>query len=80
MISHLKDLDQPALSTRTATSAAAGRLAPSYTSELLYGVPPVDPLTFIVVPLLLTAVALAACLIPAFHAARIPPVVALRQE
>jgi putative ABC transport system permease protein len=49
-------------------------------AKLLYGVPPVDPLTFVVVPLLLIAVALAACLAPAFRAARISPVVALRQE
>ena len=49
-------------------------------AKLLYGVPPVDPLTFIAVPLLLTAVALAACLVPAFRAARISPMVALRQE
>jgi putative ABC transport system permease protein len=49
-------------------------------ARLLYGVPPVDPLTFITVTLLLTAVALAACLIPACRAARISPVAALRQE
>ena len=51
-----------------------------FMARLLYGVPPVDPLTFIAVPLLLTTVALAACLIPAFRAARISPVAALRQE
>ena len=49
-------------------------------AKLLYGVPPIDPLTFIAVPLLLTTVALAACLVPAFRAARISPVTALRQE
>ena len=49
-------------------------------AKLLYGVPPVDLLTFITVPLLLTTVALAACLVPAFRAARISPVAALRQE
>jgi putative ABC transport system permease protein len=49
-------------------------------ARLLYGVQPVDLLTFITVTLLLTAVALAACLIPAFRAAHISPVAALRQE
>ncbi|MBV8817963.1 MAG: FtsX-like permease family protein [Acidobacteriaceae bacterium] len=49
-------------------------------AKLLYGVPPLDPLTFIAVPLLLTVVALAACLVPAFRAARISPVAVLRQE
>jgi putative ABC transport system permease protein len=49
-------------------------------ARLLYGVRPVDPWTFITVPLLLISVALAACLIPAFRAAHISPVAALRQE
>ncbi|MGD0365104.1 MAG: hypothetical protein ABSC93_29840 [Bryobacteraceae bacterium] len=41
-------------------------------AKLLYGVPPVDPLTFVAVPLLLVTVALAACPVPAFapHASR----------
>jgi predicted lysophospholipase L1 biosynthesis ABC-type transport system permease subunit len=49
-------------------------------SKLLYKVPPADPVTFVAVPLLLTAVALAACLVPAFRASQISPVSALRQE
>ena len=49
-------------------------------SKLLYGVTPADPMTFVAVPLVLTAVALAACLIPALRAARISPMTALRYE
>jgi putative ABC transport system permease protein len=49
-------------------------------SSLLYGVSAVDPLTFAVIPLLLTAVAVAACFIPARRATRIDPLVALRNE
>jgi putative ABC transport system permease protein len=46
----------------------------------LYGVSPIDPLTFSLVPLLLIFVALAACLIPSWKASRIAPMTALRHE
>ena len=49
-------------------------------SGLLFGVTPTDPLTFIVVSLILLAVAVAACCFPARRAMKIEPVVALRQE
>ena len=49
-------------------------------SSLLFGVTSTDPLTFIVVSLLLIAVAIAACCFPARRAMKIEPIVALRQE
>ena len=64
----------------TAAGIAGALALTRLMAKLLYGVPPVDPLTFIAVPLVLTTVALAACLVPAFRAARISPVAALRQE
>lgn len=49
-------------------------------TTLLYGVPPTDLLTFVVVPLLLMVVALLANYLPARRAMRVDPVVALRHE
>ena len=49
-------------------------------ATLLFGVQPRDPLTFGAVAAILTLVAMAACVLPAWKASRIDPVIALRCE
>ena len=49
-------------------------------TSLLYGVGPLDPLTFLAVPALLGLCALAATCIPALRASGVPPTEALRAE
>jgi putative ABC transport system permease protein len=56
-------------------AAAAGVLRTQ-----LFGIGPRDPVTFLVVPLLLGLVGVAAILVPAWKAARLDPVTVLRSE
>jgi predicted permease len=49
-------------------------------STFLYGVTPVDPISFTVVPIVLLVVAVAACYVPARRAASVDPLVALRSS
>ena len=49
-------------------------------ASMLFDVSATDPLTFVVIALLLALVALLACWIPARHATKVDPLVALRHE
>jgi putative ABC transport system permease protein len=66
--------------TGTAAGLAASFFATRLVRSLLYGVGVNDPLTFIVVPLLLIAVALAAAYVPARRATLVDPAAVLRDE
>jgi putative ABC transport system permease protein len=59
-----------------AGALAAGQLL----RNQLLGVSPADPLTFVIVALLLSVIALSACFFPAWRASRTDPVAALKTE
>jgi putative ABC transport system permease protein len=67
-----------------ATGAVVGvvlaALSTRLISTFLFGVDPLDPLTFLTAPIVILSTALVAAAAPAWRASRIDPVVAFRQE
>ena len=61
-----------------AIGLTAALILSRYMSSLLFGIGTRDPITFMVLPLALLAIAVIATLIPAARAARVNPIVALR--
>lgn len=58
----------------------AAALTTRWLGSMLYGVKPLDPLTFVSAAILFTGVGLVACFLPALRALNVDPVVALRYE
>jgi ABC-type antimicrobial peptide transport system permease subunit len=58
--------------------AVAAGATTKYLTTLLYGVSSRDALTFVAVGIVMIAIALAACLVPALRAVRVDPLTALR--
>ena len=63
-----------------AIGVAGGLVLTRFLSTLLFHVAPTDPLTFLVVSVVLAIVAVAASVVPAWRATRVDPTVALRYE
>jgi putative ABC transport system permease protein len=69
------------LSAAGVATGFAGAVALTRTmTSLLFQVSPTDPIIFTGVPLMLVAVALIACFVPARRASRVDPITALRHE
>lgn len=64
----------------SAAGIVASALATRLLASVLYGVKPLDPVTFVSAAVLLGGVGLAACFLPTWRAMRVDPAVALRYE
>jgi len=58
----------------------AAYLLTRFLAALLFSVSATDPVTFVLIPVLLATVALLACYLPARRAARVDPLIAIRHE
>jgi putative ABC transport system permease protein len=63
-----------------AIGLSAASLLSQLMASVLYGISPMDPVTFAIIPVILAAVALLATIVPAQRATKVEPVRALKYE
>jgi predicted permease len=63
-----------------AIGLAAAVMLTRYLESMLFGITPLDPVTFVAAPVVLSVVAMVSCVLPARKATSIDPVIALRSE
>ena len=66
--------------TGVVVGIVAAHLLTRLLESMVYGVSPRDPLVFVLVSLVMIAVSLLACYVPARRASRVDPITALRYE
>ena len=76
VLSHAARIAAIGIVAGLALAAALGRLL----TTLIYPVPPSDPVTFTLVPIVAALTALTACAAPAWRATRVDPLVTFRSE
>jgi putative ABC transport system permease protein len=76
VLSHAARITAIGIVAGLALAAALGRLL----TTLIYPVPPSDPVTFTLVPIVAALTALTACAAPAWRATRVDPLVTFRSE
>lgn len=64
----------------SAVGVGSAAMSTQLLTSVLYGIKPLDPVTFIAVPALLFGIGLVACFLPAARATQVDPAVALRYE
>jgi ABC-type lipoprotein release transport system permease subunit len=63
-----------------AIGLSAAAILTRYLEAMLFGITPLDPVTFVAAPVVLAIVTLVACFLPGRRATTIDPMVALRCE
>ena len=79
-LSRVVGLDAPAVEDPGQLCLLGGAIASQLIRSMLYGVRPLDVTIFVAVAIVLTLVAAASCLMPAWQASRLDPIRALRVE
>jgi putative ABC transport system permease protein len=64
----------------TVSAIVGVRFVASVISDLLFGLKPTDSVNIVIAAVLMVAVTIAACILPAYRAAKTDPLIAIRYE